>query len=1010
MLHSLSVVGRSQKSRSRALLLALCLPFPWAALAESSASAGSLAAGPPAAGPTATIPPTGGAQPGSSAALDLRRIRRITEISAALLELDAEALDRAANSYRASSAEDLTLAVILRAGRPIPPGLAAARRAQRVARAEEARAWLARERESAVGREHTDACIAFALSAGGGGTPSIPELEIAASFVVAELELVEHAPAVARLLDRGASPEVRKGARTALYRLYARSFESLKGFEARWEQLEGRPPELTGRNELRAALDAGNERALALLELAPERFDKAPLDWVDPEMAASAARTLGRAVAGGALEPDAARELLAEGLGGVADPGELHARLGVLIDLVQGADPASDTARSARAAVLTVADASPSSGPDFVWVSLGALRRLQYPEGPEGEAERLAALETAVRIFRGALEARRSRPIDPDALQGAIFAIRDVARGVSASGDRQRGVRLLMRDLRALVVDQGLPLGVRRAAASSLTLSSAARDALQLVNLMQSPEAREALGYELLSALKVVAGSLSPGSEAAETVLDRLFEFVAEPDFDRRQLSLELLLSEEFAPLLAHAVRETSARWTVLRLQAEPSEELRLQLLALLARIGGEEILDLILARDGLVEDVIAPDPRLARALCVSALTLNGDADPARLLRLARRVAGPLGGAESLDPTRVARLRASVEMVLGLDAGQVSVLPLQDSRWVVAAAVDLRRAYPVLALGRLEVADRAKLRSLHVARLRTADGAPDTADAPLVSLARALLEADDLAAELREERPVGEAEEDEVIAAERARRAEKALGEFDAAMAASEPMDRTGWSPVDLGLEGIELLRRLGRDEAALVRTESLFQGPAAAVAGRSGRAVRLLVAQALEAIDAAVALAPVPAADPGDTGASEAPSADPTVQARADLAARALLGLIGQEGWAGELPATQLADLDAMLRLVRVGVDEAARAEAVAYLDERMQSKAAAVVAWRSALEAADAEAFARLAVDLASTQAMALKGGRGASSPGQVPADDPQEPTSPAVPEEASGSGDGA
>ncbi|MGB0333561.1 MAG: hypothetical protein ACPGPE_17275, partial [Planctomycetota bacterium] len=173
------------------------------------------------------------AEPGGAiGALDLRRIRRITEISAALLNLDAEAMDRAANAYRASVPEDLTLAVILRAGRPVPPGLAAARRAQRVARAQEALAWLVRERESGPGREHVDSCLALALSSGGAGTPSIPELEIAASFVVADLELIAHAPAVARLLDEGASAEVRKGAKTALFRLYARSFDSLEGFEA----------------------------------------------------------------------------------------------------------------------------------------------------------------------------------------------------------------------------------------------------------------------------------------------------------------------------------------------------------------------------------------------------------------------------------------------------------------------------------------------------------------------------------------------------------------------------------------------------------------------------------------------------------------------------------------------------------------------------------------------------------------------------------------------------------
>jgi hypothetical protein len=399
------------------------------------------------------------------------------------------------------------------------------------------------------------------------------------------------------------------------------------------------------------------------------------------------------------------------------------------------------------------------------------------------------------------------------------------------------------------------------------------------------------------------------------------------------------------------------------------------------------------------VEEVIGPDPRLARALCEAALAIHDPADPSPLLRLARRVAGPLGAPSALDPTRVARLRAGIQLVLGLDAAQVSGLPVKDSRWVVAAAVDLRRAYPVLALGQLKPEDRANLRTLHVARLRGDEGAEDAADLALVSLARALLEADDLAAELREGPSAAEGIDGDVIAAERARRAERALGELDSAMAASEPVDRLGWNPVDLGLEGIELLRRMGRNEAALVRTESLFEGADAEVAGRSGRAVRLLVVQTLEAIDAASA--PDGAEGPG------APEVLPTVQARADLAARGLLGLVGQEGWSGELPAVQLADLAALLRLVQVGADEGARAETVTFLDERMSSQAAAVAAWRSSLASADGEAFARVKADLATTRSM---GDGGARDGAEVPADAPQPGPPDREGEQSSGSGDGA
>ena len=117
-------------------------------------------------------------------------------------------------------------------------------------------------------------------------------------------------------------------------------------------------------------------------------------------------------------------------------------------------------------------------------------------------------------------------------------------------------------------------------------------------------------------------------------------------------------------------------------------------------------------------------------------------ADPAPLLRLARRIAGPLGTPDALDPSRVALLRAGVQLVLGLEVGPGMQLPLRDSRWVVAASVDLRRAYPVLALGQLTRGDRATLRTLHVERLRGATESEEAVDSSLVSLALALLEAD----------------------------------------------------------------------------------------------------------------------------------------------------------------------------------------------------------------------------------------------------------------------------
>ena len=82
-------------------------------------------------------------------------------------------------------------------------------------------------------------------------------------------------------------------------------------------------------------------------------------------------------------------------------------------------------------------------------------------------------------------------------------------------------------------------------------------------------------------------------------------------------------------------------------------------------------------------------------------------------------------------------------------------------------------------------------------------------------------------------------------------------------------------------------------------------------------------------------------------------------------------------------------------------------RAETVTFLDERMSSQAAAVAAWRSSLASADAEAFAKVKADLATTRSMGDGGARdGAEAPAEAPQPGPPDREG----EQGSGSGDGA
>ena len=78
------------------------------------------------------------------------------------------------------------------------------------------------------------------------------------------------------------------------------------------------------------------------------------------------------------------------------------------------------------------------------------------------------------------------------------------------------------RQLRGLVRDEAVAIGVRRAAATSLTISSTEADAGALVQIVREINSSE-LVYELLGAMRSVVGELQPGSPTAELVQKAVF-------------------------------------------------------------------------------------------------------------------------------------------------------------------------------------------------------------------------------------------------------------------------------------------------------------------------------------------------------------------------------------------------------------------------------------------------------------------------------------------------------
>ncbi|MEM9382912.1 MAG: hypothetical protein AAGB93_23380 [Planctomycetota bacterium] len=842
-----------------------------------------------------------------------QRSQTLTRLSASFLDLDAAALRAHADSElegRRADEADVVLAIALRAGRPVPPGLSAARRTQRETRAAEALDWLRSQRESEAERQLVEDALRGALDPLDPSVPTIPELVVACCHVVAQLDLVDLAPSVGRLLGDPAS-DVRGAARASLYRLYGRRFDDAAAFTAAWAELEGLTPAAAGRDQIHVVVELSNERALQLLELAPARFEESPLDWSDPDMPPRAARSIGRAVASGVLEPATARAWLVDGIAAVESPAELHARLGVLLDLVQASDPASPAATEVRDAVGGVLDAAVTGAPEIAFVALSALPRVPFAVESEGDVRRVALARAGALAFDHAVSERRMRPLDPDALQGAIVALRDVLRGVEDGAARDALVEPFARVLLEVVADPHEPVLVRRAAATSLSISTSKTAANALVEILGSGAAVE-VEYELLGALRSAVRSLRPGDEEAEQLLTTLFASARDADFDRSSRALELLLSEELAEVLAAEPRPAEARAAVDRLAAEESPALRAQLLHFAGRVGDAGVLRALLETEGLVEDLAGGGDEVARARVGArrALRAGGAAAGAPVLGGARRVAPELGEDRALDPGRVVRLRAALDVVLALDEAEAAALPRADHRWTLRAAIDLRRSKDLLAPALLDSVHRVRLVGVHAQALEVPGD--DELDPTLVAMTRGLFGSDEVRAQL-EALDVATPEPASAIA-ERETRIRVAVESLDFAVGRPDEVDELGWELQKVRLESIDFLRAVGRESAALGRLFALFSEEGFRSADAPAHAIRTFA----------------------ELSISSGPAADPARE-RTVLAADAVHQLVGRESWQRDTTTVRLQDLSALTELVRRAANPARCEPAIALLERQL-------------------------------------------------------------------------
>lgn len=777
---------------------------------------------------------------------------RLERLSAALFDLEAADFEARAASLRAEDEAALIEAMVLRAGRAVPPGVGVARAALRKERAEESLDWLRAELANEAGDPGVVAAIEGALAAADGAQARRP-LVGAAIETAAQLDLVELSPALARILDVD-DAGLRAAARDALRRLTGRDLESSASFAALSGELEARG---LGPEALRLSRDAlldaqarADRAVVRLVEAAPASVEGSPFDLVDAALAATAARHVGAGVGEGRLAPDAARALLVAGLVEEQRPLVLHARVEALLDLTQGADPAGDVVKSARSLLRQLGGEGTPGGarsvsPDRAWIVLGALPRVDRGEGAPADAARVADFRLGATLLDALLRSRRDAPLDPDGLEGSIAALIDLGRSISDVELRRTAVRGFVLDLKELLpAARMMPLGVRRAAARGLALSIEPADAEDILQRLGEPAARE-IEYELLGALRGAIAVLDPAGEQAKDVVATLFAALAEDDFDSRSSACAVLLSPDVAPALRAQPLDLRWRWLAKRIPAEPSPELRRELLALLGRTGGPEAAAALLADDAVLDLCVLDGAPFVEALGAAFLELAAE-DAGALLAASGALLGvPLGpmgaGAEAMLPTRAALLRAGLALDLAAFQANANVLERGDHLRALSAALELQSLGAKAGLAALEAVDLSRIVSAHAAPLAPELGAVDgaTADpqvARAVHAVRALAGTADAASWPEVDLA------DENAAGRRTQRVALVLADFDRA-AAIEPADAASgagsWSPRDLELEAVRFLESIDRRGEALDRLDRLIDRELAAADGLSAQVAR---------------------------------------------------------------------------------------------------------------------------------------------------------------------------
>ncbi len=565
-------------------------------------------------------------------------------------------------------------ALILRAGRPVPPGLSGARSERRIARREEARAWMA---------EHPEwtARARGLLSAEGVDD----DLRCAALESLAATGDLKWAWDLAPVLDdEHQSGWVRECARGALRELTGRDFKDRQHFEsvsAGWKERT--------RGEIFADefLARGNEIEQLKIELFdghPARVTEA-LQSGSPSMRAAAAAAVARGVGRQGRTLDGALETLFGQLEVEENPLVLHATLEALVGLLEGLEPDSEPVEHLRS-LLIEGDLGERLG--LAPAVAEALARLPA----EGAAQSAAAARVSV-LLSTLVDARR--PVDYDALSLGLDALEQLlGRPREEPGEDDAAPLALTAAIapaREVVLElltaEDVPVPVRLDAARVAGRVLGADSLADLLDVFKG-EPSERLSLEVLGSVARLLPRLDPKAPPVARLIGVLEGLTGSANPDLRRRAVELLGAQSPVGLRERVKAAGIAGRLTARMIEEPVPAVRDALITTLTGLGPAPTQARLLASaegfDGWLDGNHRRSQRMGR--CLRAL-VGGDGEAARIA--AERLAWDRRGeVPSEAPSPLDRLRAALDVATGPPAAAVAAWPAADHSRVVGWALE----------------------------------------------------------------------------------------------------------------------------------------------------------------------------------------------------------------------------------------------------------------------------------------------------------------------------------